>query len=61
MGDFRDWPAIDRWATAISDHLDAVAERPAHSTPAHLVRRFRVRRGAPAENLNSTPRAQVGV
>ena len=35
-GDFRDWPAIDRWATTISDHLDAPAERPAHSTPAHL-------------------------
>ena len=35
-GDFRDWPAIDRWATAISDRLDALAVRPALSPPDHL-------------------------
>ncbi len=32
-GDFRDWPAIDRWALEIADELDRATARPGAASP----------------------------
>jgi menaquinone-dependent protoporphyrinogen oxidase len=32
-GDFRDWPAIDKWAEEISDHLDTLANDSGTTVP----------------------------